>query len=997
MSCTGMPDCNCGCCAGTSVQTPQPRVNPPGLPSVGYRIGNWASFKESMLARLSSRDYPALAALKTREDDDFTIALLDAAALVLDILTFYQERLANESYLRTAVQLRSLTELSRLIGYQPSPGVSASTYVAFTLKSAPGQPPDPTATAITISAGTQIQSVPPQGQTAQTFETSSDITAKPDWNALPVLAVKPWVPPGSSNSVYLSGTTTQLQPGDALLILGVQREEWSSSGNATPSDQWRVVVLNKVTVDTQRQLTLVSWDSELSHGEQIETRLRILSRQPRWTTAKVFAFRQKASLFGHNAPNPNLFVNASTTKPSTSLINATNPTSWQWNNFQIASPDQIDLDAAYPKIVAGSWFVLTSFAIDAGGVERFAQLYRVTSAKAVSLSNFALSGKVTELAADFQDPAINPGPASGNGFTLTGTEVWAQSDQLTVAEQPLDYPLYGTLIDLEDWRPDLLNATVIAISGVSQKISVNDGVLGLQFVPDDSSASPVVVKPGDIFVITDPTPLPIASDGTISSWINSFAPTALKVADASGRTGTLQGTGGTQLSLSLFSLAPSSSSDPEISEYAMVSSMSNVASINNDPTSGHTRIQLKSALQNCYDRAATTINANVALATHGQSVSEIMGSGSAATPNQSFTLKQSPLTYVQAATATGRQSTLQVQVNGVAWSMVPSLYQEGPADPVFAALNQSDGTTDILFGDGDEGATLPTGQNNIQANYRIGLGSSGNVAANSVTTLIDRPLGVSGVTNPQAATGGQDPQSVNDIRSNAPLTVLTLGRAVSLEDYENYASTFAGIAKAHAIWIPSGPSQGVFLTVAAADGSALPSDSPTIANLLVSLQNYGNPLIPITVQSFLETTFGLTADLQYDPAYSQPAVQAQVLQTLSQKYGFAQRDFGQGVSVDQVTAVIQAVDGVIAVNVKQIYTLYTSAGGDLGRSSLVSLARFSAWRLRLIPLGLSRPPSASPVQINAYLPVASSQTLPQPAEILVLDPSPTSVVLGVMS
>lgn len=77
------------------------------------------------------------------------------------------------------------------------------------------------------------------------------------------------------------------------------------------------------------------------------------------------------------------------------------------------------------------------------------------------------------------------------------------------------------------------------------------------------------------------------------------------------------------------------------------------------------------------------------------------------------------------------------------------------------------------------------------ANYRIGLGAAGNVGANSLTTLIDRPLGVSGVTNPEPGIGGQDAETVADIRSNAPLTVLTLGRAVSLADYESYASTFA--------------------------------------------------------------------------------------------------------------------------------------------------------------------------------------------------------------
>ena len=116
-----------------------------------------------------------------------------------------------------------------------------------------------------------------------------------------------------------------------------------------------------------------------------------------------------------------------------------------------------------------------------------------------------------------------------------------------------------------------------------------------------------------------------------------------------------------------------------------------------------------------------------------------------------------------------------------------------------------------------------------------------------------------------AATGGEDPQTVDDIRSDAPLSVLTLGRAVSITDYQNYASTFAGIAKAYAIWIPSGPGRGVFLSVAAAGGSALPPGNPTLDNLITSLHDYGNPLIPIYAASFLETLFSLEADVVYDP------------------------------------------------------------------------------------------------------------------------------------
>src|SRR5208282_579467 len=112
-----------------------------------------------------------------------------------------------------------------------------------------------------------------------------------------------------------------------------------------------------------------------------------------------------------------------------------------------------------------------------------------------------------------------------------------------------------------------------------------------------------------------------------------------------------------------FVLVPSIASDPSVSEYALVSYVGGTPA-----PYPHTEIQLQAALAYCYERAATSVNVNVALVTHGQSVSEIMGSGNASSPDQSFTLKQSPLTYVQAPTPTGRHSTLQVQVNGAAWT-----------------------------------------------------------------------------------------------------------------------------------------------------------------------------------------------------------------------------------------------------------------------------------------------------------------------------------------
>src|SRR5260370_1627744 len=104
----------CDCCTGVTVETPVRITNIPGLPAIAYRAGTYTQFKASMQTRLSDSDLPGLKVLRTRQGDDFTIALLDAWAMVGDLLTFYQERIANESYKRTPTQPASLLELTRL-------------------------------------------------------------------------------------------------------------------------------------------------------------------------------------------------------------------------------------------------------------------------------------------------------------------------------------------------------------------------------------------------------------------------------------------------------------------------------------------------------------------------------------------------------------------------------------------------------------------------------------------------------------------------------------------------------------------------------------------------------------------------------------------------------------------------------------------------------------------------------------------------------------------
>jgi hypothetical protein len=77
---------------------------------------------------------------------------------------------------------------------------------------------------------------------------------------------------------------------------------------------------------------------------------------------------------------------------------------------------------------------------------------------------------------------------------------------------------------------------------------------------------------------------------------------------------------------------------------------------------------------------------------------------------------------------------------------------------------------------------------------------------------------------------------------------------------------------------------------------------------------------------------------------------------LRQHFGFAQRDFGQNVSVDELAAVAHRVAGVQAVQVSRLYRQGQAAG--------------------LVP------------RLYAALPVASLSGLPQAAELLTLADEP---------
>ena len=217
-----------------------------------------------------------------------------------------------------------------------------------------------------------------------------------------------------------------------------------------------------------------------------------------------------------------------------------------------------------------------------------------------------------------------------------------------------------------------------------------------------------------------------------------------------------------------------------------------------------TTLALAAPLANTYDPLTLRLNANVVRATHGETVSnEVLGSGQGGTPNQRFSLARPPLTHVSAATATGAQSTLEVRVDGIQWQQVQSLFGAGPRDQIFAVRIEDDGQTQVVFGDG----TWARGCRAATRTSRppIARGSVPRATSAPGVWRWSRrdPPGIRTVNNPLAASAAA-PENLDDARTNAPLTVLTLDRIVSLRDFEDFSRAFAGVGKAQAVQLWNG-------------------------------------------------------------------------------------------------------------------------------------------------------------------------------------------------
>lgn len=252
------------------------------------------------------------------------------------------------------------------------------------------------------------------------------------------------------------------------------------------------------------------------------------------------------------------------------------------------------------------------------------------------------------------------------------------------------------------------------------------------------------------------------------------------------------------------------------------------------------------------------------------------------------------------------------------WTPAPDLLADGATDKNFVVEVESDGSAHLRFGDDTNGMRPPSGTV-FTPSYRIGNGSAGNVGAGSLVLFTPLP-GVVSCTNPLAASGGIDPETVDQIRRRAPQAFLTQERAITMPDYAAVTERNPQVEDAAATLRWTGSWYTVFITAEPRSGGNLTKSLRRSLTKYVNRYRLAGQDIKLEGPAYVPLDIELTVCV--DPDYFQSDVKKSLMQVLGngtlpdgRPALFAPGNFklGETVYLSPIYAAARTVAGVCSV------------------------------------------------------------------------------------
>jgi predicted phage baseplate assembly protein len=311
-------------------------------------------------------------------------------------------------------------------------------------------------------------------------------------------------------------------------------------------------------------------------------------------------------------------------------------------------------------------------------------------------------------------------------------------------------------------------------------------------------------------------------------------------------------------------------------------------------------LALSGDLSYSYERSSVKIYGNVVPARQGATLTEVLGSGDPAVDHQTFTLSSGPLLADPGPGSSGATTTLVVTVDGVPYNQVGRIDASTPALS-FVLGSDPAGRSTVTFA-----RPLPRGSGNVGASYRVGDGTQGNVVAGQVSQLLSKPSEALSVTNPLPGTGGAPGTSLDELRAAIPTATRGLGRLVTVSDYADMATSWAGVAKAAA----QSSGDGVVLTVAGPGPVPLDPSGGVVSGLTAAVSEASDPNVAVTVVPAQLYLIVLVASIRHDRTVAWDGLARSVRSALTTSFSYENRRIGQDVVLSEIRAAAHSVAGV---------------------------------------------------------------------------------------
>ena len=284
------------------------------------------------------------------------------------------------------------------------------------------------------------------------------------------------------------------------------------------------------------------------------------------------------------------------------------------------------------------------------------------------------------------------------------------------------------------------------------------------------------------------------------------------------------------------------------------------------------------------------------------------------------------------------QGSMSLQIGGETWVLVDTFAKSKPTDKHFMVSVDESLSPHIMFGDGTFGKKPAAGAKITNVVFYLTNGTQGNVKSNTITSVpsvISSSITDATVSNAYDAGGGSNYENFTMLKEHIPLSVKTLGVAITKEDFESLAMLVDGVNKAKADY-ECGRKLTIYISP---DGGAVASSE--LINRVYNLLSQRAPMTTwLKVKSAGKVQIILEMGVTGKKSYKTAEIQTQILTALYNAYSPEQAQIGGSVRVSDIYALIDNLSTVDYLHLTKFYikpwptTIYGNKELNLGQFKL---------------------------------------------------------------